>query len=223
MPWRCMGNGCINPHFFGLALVGCEWSASRSCRLTLGKESPVPNGQEVSGPHSRSGPCGRTKILDPTGTRTLDPSVVQPIGSRYTNHSTAAHTYINPYLHKKSLTCKGDTLHHRIYYVYHAVWTFLVPFHIVPWLAVRRTWAIPLIHRQNLVLLCHRCESCCLHKATATMKTMITKKREDAMSEVGKLLYYWFIFGLCLWYINMMNGEEGRQLKLQSVRNRLHI
>jgi hypothetical protein len=31
---------------------------------------------------SQSGQCGEEKILDPTSTQTLTPSVVQPVGSR---------------------------------------------------------------------------------------------------------------------------------------------
>jgi hypothetical protein len=36
-------------------------------------------------PHSRPGRRGEEKILDPTGTRISDPSVVQPVASRYTD------------------------------------------------------------------------------------------------------------------------------------------
>jgi hypothetical protein len=46
----------------------------------------------VGGPQSRSGRFGDEKILDPSGTRTPDPSVVQPVASRYTDYAIPAHT-----------------------------------------------------------------------------------------------------------------------------------
>jgi hypothetical protein len=72
--------------FLTSALVGGEWSASRPCRFTLGKEG------RLGGPQSRPGQYGEVKIFDPTGTRTPAPLVVQPVTSRYTDWAIPAHT-----------------------------------------------------------------------------------------------------------------------------------
>jgi hypothetical protein len=57
------GSGCIDQHFLDLALVGGEWSASRSGLFT-------PGTHWIGGlvdPQSRSGRRGEEKNLDPTG------------------------------------------------------------------------------------------------------------------------------------------------------------
>jgi hypothetical protein len=59
--------------FLTSALVGGEWSVSRSCRFTPGKEPRYPFYRRLGGPQSRSGQYGEVKILDPTGTRTPTP------------------------------------------------------------------------------------------------------------------------------------------------------
>jgi hypothetical protein len=71
--------------FLTSALVGGEWSASRLCRFTPGKEPPVPIVQEVGGPQSRSGRYGEVKILTLPGLEIPPPPVVQPVASRYTD------------------------------------------------------------------------------------------------------------------------------------------
>jgi hypothetical protein len=49
-----------------------------------------PLDSKLGGPHRRSGRYGEVKILDPTGTRTPShSSIVQPVGSRYTDYATA--------------------------------------------------------------------------------------------------------------------------------------
>jgi hypothetical protein len=58
--------------FLTSALVGGEWSVSRSCRVT-------PGDKRLGGPQSRSGRRGEDQNLDPNP----DPSVVQPVVSRY--------------------------------------------------------------------------------------------------------------------------------------------
>jgi hypothetical protein len=62
------------------ALAEDEWSASRPCRFTPGKESPVPVGEKLGGTQSRSGRRGVEKIFNPnpTGTRTLIPRSSSP-------------------------------------------------------------------------------------------------------------------------------------------------
>jgi hypothetical protein len=49
--------------------------------LPPGKAPPLryPLDRRLGGPQSRSGRCGEEKILDPTGTRILNSSVVQPV------------------------------------------------------------------------------------------------------------------------------------------------
>jgi hypothetical protein len=57
--------------FLTSALVGGEWSDSRSARFTPGKRaSPYPLGMRLGGPQNQSGRRGEEKILDLTGART---------------------------------------------------------------------------------------------------------------------------------------------------------
>jgi hypothetical protein len=44
----------------------------------------------LRGPQSRSGRRGEEEILDPTGIRTLDFSVVQPVASRFIDYAIPA-------------------------------------------------------------------------------------------------------------------------------------
>jgi hypothetical protein len=89
MPWRRMGSRCIHAFFLDL---GTSW------RWVV---SPRPDlfilGETVSVIHSdwsqsRSGRRGEVKVLDPTRIRNSDPSVVQPIASRYTDYVIPALT-----------------------------------------------------------------------------------------------------------------------------------
>jgi hypothetical protein len=69
--------------FLTSALVGGEWSASHAPTAL----PPVPIRQKVGWtPQSRSG-REEEKILDLTGTRNSEPSVVQHIASRYTDYA----------------------------------------------------------------------------------------------------------------------------------------
>jgi hypothetical protein len=43
--------------------------------------------RKLGGLQSTSGRLGEEKILDPTGTRNSDPSVIQPVVSRYTDYA----------------------------------------------------------------------------------------------------------------------------------------
>jgi hypothetical protein len=73
--------------FLTSALVGSEWSTSRLGRLPRGKSPQYPLDRRLGGPQSPSGRRGEEKILDLTGTRTPNSSVVQPVASRYTDYA----------------------------------------------------------------------------------------------------------------------------------------
>jgi hypothetical protein len=64
--------------FLTSALAGGEWSASRPCHFTPGKDPPVPIGWEVVWTQRRSERRGEEEILDPTGTRTPTPPSSSP-------------------------------------------------------------------------------------------------------------------------------------------------
>jgi hypothetical protein len=70
--------------FLTSALVGGKWSASRPGRFTPGERTPSTNwiGGQV-GP--RASLDDVEKILDPYWDSNSDPSVVQPVASRYTD------------------------------------------------------------------------------------------------------------------------------------------
>jgi hypothetical protein len=90
-----MGDGRTDPRFLTSALVGGEWSVSQTCHFAPG--------ESVLGTQARrsQGPIWTTevaKILDPTGTRTPAPSVVQSVAGLYTVYATAATLYISKYL-----------------------------------------------------------------------------------------------------------------------------
>jgi hypothetical protein len=58
--------------------------------LPLGKSPWYPFYRRLGGPQSRSGRYGEVKILDPTGTWTPTPLVVQPVASCYTDWAILA-------------------------------------------------------------------------------------------------------------------------------------
>jgi hypothetical protein len=62
--------------------------------LPRGKSPPYPLDRRVGGPNDRSGRHGEVKILAPTGTRTSDPLVFQPVASHYTDYAIPAFTVI---------------------------------------------------------------------------------------------------------------------------------
>jgi hypothetical protein len=72
--------------FLTSALAGGEWSASCPGRFTLGTHWI----EGLGGPQRRSGQFGEEKILDLTGNRIPEPSVVQPVTSHYTDYATLA-------------------------------------------------------------------------------------------------------------------------------------
>jgi hypothetical protein len=60
--------------FLTSALVGGEWSVSRSGRFIFWEKLPrYPLDRSLGGPQSRSGRLGEKKVLDPTGTRNQTP------------------------------------------------------------------------------------------------------------------------------------------------------
>jgi hypothetical protein len=67
--------------FLASALAGGEWSASRPGQR-------APGAQWIGGwVDPRAGLDDAEKVLDPTGTQTPDPSVVQPLAGRYTDYA----------------------------------------------------------------------------------------------------------------------------------------
>jgi hypothetical protein len=79
----------VYTHVFS-ALVGGEWSASRTCRFT----PRYPVGRRLRGPQNRSGRRRKEKNLGHTGTRTPTPWPTKPISIRYTDCATRL-----PHLH----------------------------------------------------------------------------------------------------------------------------
>jgi hypothetical protein len=80
--------------FLTLALIGGEWSASRSGRFTPGERAPST--------HWTSGWVGPRADLDNVKKRenswpyydsNSDPSIIQPMDSRYTDYTIPAHLY----------------------------------------------------------------------------------------------------------------------------------
>jgi hypothetical protein len=59
--------------------------------ISWGKSPRYP--MHRSGPQSWILRYAEVKILDHTGTQTLDPSVIQPVATRYTDYATAAHKH----------------------------------------------------------------------------------------------------------------------------------
>jgi hypothetical protein len=76
--------------FLTSALVGCEWSFSRPGRFTPGKEPPEPIGKECGRTPGRVWTTWRIKNYFPHRDSNYDPSVDQPVASRYTNWAIAA-------------------------------------------------------------------------------------------------------------------------------------
>jgi hypothetical protein len=71
--------------FLTSGLFGGEWSASCPCRFTSRGNSPTryPLHMWFDRLQSRSERHDEEKIVDPSGTRNSDPSVVQPVASRH--------------------------------------------------------------------------------------------------------------------------------------------
>jgi hypothetical protein len=88
---KAYGSGCIDPHFLDL---GTSWRrvVNFTPRPLYPQEKNLryPLDRRLGGPQSRSGRFGEEKILDPTGTRTPDTSVVQPAARYYTDYAIPA-------------------------------------------------------------------------------------------------------------------------------------
>jgi hypothetical protein len=75
-------------------LAGGEWSTSRPRRFTPGEKASGTNWiWGWAGP--RAGLGDVEKILDPHRDSNSDPSVVQPVGSLYTDYAIPAHCLFN--------------------------------------------------------------------------------------------------------------------------------
>jgi hypothetical protein len=76
----------------GVGCIGTSWRGQLYAPAALppGKEPPVPIWYEAGWAQSRSRRRGEEKILDFTGTRNSNPSVGQPVVSRYTDYAIPA-------------------------------------------------------------------------------------------------------------------------------------
>jgi hypothetical protein len=79
------GSDCIDPHFLNLGTAGGEWSASRTGRFTPGERASSTHwiGGWVN-PRAGLDDMEKWKFLPHLDSNT-DPSVVQPVISRYTD------------------------------------------------------------------------------------------------------------------------------------------
>jgi hypothetical protein len=87
-PW----SGYIDPCFLYLG-TGCRWVVSFTSRplYPRGKSPRYLLDRRLGGPQNQSERHAEVKILDPHRDSNSDPSVVQPIASRYTDWAIPAH------------------------------------------------------------------------------------------------------------------------------------
>jgi hypothetical protein len=76
--------------FLTSELVGGEWSASRPCRFTPGKEDPVPMLEEFGWTPEPVWAIWRSENFLPYRDSNSPPLVVQPVASRYTDWAIPA-------------------------------------------------------------------------------------------------------------------------------------
>jgi hypothetical protein len=87
------GSGCIDLYFLDLST---SWSDQlhAPAAVSVGKSPRYPLDRRLRGSHTRSGRRGEEKTVDPTGTRTPTPGVIQSVADRYTDCATPAPTNI---------------------------------------------------------------------------------------------------------------------------------
>jgi hypothetical protein len=88
VPWRRMGSGCIDPHFLDLG-TSWRWVAKFTPRQlhTQGIEPPVRIWYEIGWTSEPVWAIWRGENPWPYRDSNSDPSVVQPVASRYTEYA----------------------------------------------------------------------------------------------------------------------------------------
>jgi hypothetical protein len=81
------GMDVLSQIFLTSALVGCEWSASRPGRFTHEERAPVPIEYEAGWAPEPIWTTLRIENSLPYRDSNSDPSVVQPVASRYTDYN----------------------------------------------------------------------------------------------------------------------------------------
>jgi hypothetical protein len=86
-----MGSGCIDPHFLDHGTkVEVSGQLHAPAVLPTGKEPLVPIGQEVGWTSEPVWTIWRKENSSPYWDSNSDPSVVQPVASRYTDYAIPA-------------------------------------------------------------------------------------------------------------------------------------
>jgi hypothetical protein len=93
------GGRCVDPRFLSFG-ISWKWVVSFPplSLYTKGKSPRYPLDKRLHGPQNRSGRNEEMTILDSTGTRTPDPSIVQLVASSYTYC-----TNVNKWIHQLKL------------------------------------------------------------------------------------------------------------------------
>jgi hypothetical protein len=86
------GSGCMDPHFLDLG-TSWRWVVSFTTRPLY---PWYPLDRRLGGPQSRSGRCGKNSW--PYQDSNFDPSVIQPIASRYTDYAIPVPNTVSQYI-----------------------------------------------------------------------------------------------------------------------------